>query len=170
MEITVIRDKLLGWIRKYRYVLLILLVGLGMMLLPSGNGKKEKVLQTTEPLKEVKWEISAEELANILSQIKGAGKVEVLLTCAAGEQTLYQSDQRITTSEQGKTSEYDTVILSDSSRTEGALVSQVLPPKYLGAVVVCQGADNPAVRLAVSDAVGKATGLGTDRISVLKMK
>jgi len=36
--------------------------------------------------------------------------------------------------------------------------------------VVCQGADDPAVRLAVSQAVSSVTGISTDRISVLKMK
>jgi stage III sporulation protein AG len=36
--------------------------------------------------------------------------------------------------------------------------------------VICQGAADPAVRLAVVEAVADATGLGADRISVLKMK
>ena len=39
-----------------------------------------------------------------------------------------------------------------------------------GAVVVCQGADQPAVRLDVTNAVAAYTGLGSDKISVIKMK
>lgn len=35
--------------------------------------------------------------------------------------------------------------------------------------MVCQGADNAAVRLAIVEAVSKVTGLGANRISVLKM-
>jgi hypothetical protein len=41
---------------------------------------------------------------------------------------------------------------------------------YQGAVVLCQGAADAAVRLAVVEAVSKATGLGADKICVLKMK
>lgn len=39
-----------------------------------------------------------------------------------------------------------------------------------GCVVVCEGADSPAVRLDVTSAVTAYTGLGSDRISVMKMK
>ena len=39
-----------------------------------------------------------------------------------------------------------------------------------GAVVVCQGADQPSVRLDVTNAVAAYTGLGSDKISVIKMK
>ncbi len=39
-----------------------------------------------------------------------------------------------------------------------------------GCVVVCEGADSPAVRLDVTSAVMAYTGLGSDRISVMKMK
>lgn len=39
-----------------------------------------------------------------------------------------------------------------------------------GAVVVCQGADQPSVRLDVTNAVAAYTGLGSDQISVIKMK
>ena len=50
------------------------------------------------------------------------------------------------------------------------MVRQILSPEYLGAVVVCQGANDVQVRLAVVEAVSKVTGLGADKISVLKMK
>ena len=39
-----------------------------------------------------------------------------------------------------------------------------------GCVVVCTGADSPAVRLDVTNAVAAYTGLGSDKISVMKMK
>ena len=55
-------------------------------------------------------------------------------------------------------------------RADPGLVRQVNPPEYLGAVVLCQGADNPSVKLSIVEAVSKATGLTTDRITVLKMK
>lgn len=39
-----------------------------------------------------------------------------------------------------------------------------------GALVVCPGADNAAVRYCVTNAVSAYTGLGSDKIYVIKMK
>ena len=47
---------------------------------------------------------------------------------------------------------------------------KTLYPVYQGAVVVCEGAERAAVRLAIVEAVSSLTGLGSDKISVIKMK
>lgn len=64
----------------------------------------------------------------------------------------------------------ETVILSRGSSSQEAVVSQVVGPKFRGAVVVCGGGDDPAVRLAIVQAVCSVTGLGADQVTVLKMK
>ncbi|MGN1002105.1 MAG: hypothetical protein ACI4PC_04985 [Oscillospiraceae bacterium] len=55
------------------------------------------------------------------------------------------------------------------SQIEGVGESQVLLSAE-GAVVVCQGCDSAKVRLDVTNAVMAYTGLGSDKISILKMK
>lgn len=149
--------KIRGWVLKYRYVLLVLLAGLVLMLLPSPKEtEQEPVLSEPEPQ-------SADmetRLEKILSRISGAGEVAVMLTESAGETVIYQTD-----GEGG-----DTVLVTDAQRNEEGLVRSREPPCYLGAVVVCRGADSAAVRLAIVEAVSNVTGLGSDRISVLKME
>ncbi len=160
--------KLPELLAKYKYAILVLAVGLVLMLLPSKTETEQPLAENTAaPIQTID---PSQELAQILGQIQGVGKVQVLLTVKAGETTRYQTDDDITTSETGSTVRKDTVIITDSQRNEKPLVVQVLPPEYLGAVIVCQGAENAAVRLAVVEAVCKATGLGSDKISVLKMK
>ena len=61
-------------------------------------------------------------------------------------------------------------MLTDSHRDQVGLVRQTIPPIYQGAIILCQGADSAAVRLAIIQAVAGATGLTSDRITVLKMK
>jgi stage III sporulation protein AG len=170
MDIAVIRNKLAAWIRKYRYIAIVLAVGVVLMLWPTGTNRSEDVISTEPTQERAKLEVTEEQLESVLSQMKGVGKVEVLLTCAAGERSVFHADERSSLSENNQSEEYETVLITDKDRTEEALVSQVIAPEYLGAVIVCQGASDPAVRLAVSDAVSKATGLGMDRISVLMMK
>lgn len=152
--------KIREFLVKYRYALLVLLVGLVLMLLPTGSDSQTKQpITDASPSKELDV---TQELTQILASIQGVGKVQVMLTVEEGEKTVYQYDE--------KASGKDTVIITDGNREESGLVYQVISRKYRGAVVVCQGADSASVRLSVIEAVAKVTGLGTDRISVLKMK
>jgi len=137
------------------------------MLLPvrSGTAKPEEPeLQTvTSPSME-------ERLCDILQQIRGAGLVRVMLTVANGEETIYQFDQNLSIDGSSSSTQKDTVTVTDKDRGQSGLITQVNPPKYQGALVVCQGAENAAVRLAISEAVSSLTGLGTDKITIVRMK
>lgn len=149
-------------VKKYRYVLLVVLAGILLMALPERKEeqeKPEKIVEASQPCLQ-------ESLTDILSQIAGAGKVKVLLTEAAGEQTIYQTDENYA----GSDIRRQTVLVTNASREEAGLVKQVNPPTYQGAIVLCQGADSASVRLSIVEAVSNATGLSTDKISVLKMK
>ena len=166
MDWVSMKDKLTGLVGKYKFVILILLVGLVLMLIPSDR-ESAKVDSPAAAAAET-VDVS-QKLQQILGKMDGVGRVEVMLSVAFGEKTIYQHDQDISGGESG-TNRLDTVIVTDSNRTESGLVQQVNPPTYLGAIIVCQGADNVSVRLNIIEAVSKVTGLGTDRISVLKMK
>ncbi len=169
MDISKISGKAAEWLKKYRYPVLILLIGLVLLTLP---GKKQtETVQT--PLAQNQPAATydlAKELEQILSQIQGVGKVQVLLTQAAGEHYQYHTDEDIQTSEGSSTIRKETVIVTDSDRNQSPLIVQVVPPKYRGAIIVCQGGLDAAVKLAVVEAVSKITGLGANSISVLKMK
>ena len=151
--------------KKYRYGILVVLLGIILMCWPSGERNATALPEQadTESARENSFE---ESLCGILSHIKGAGKVEVLLTEAKGAETMYQLD----INSGSDTARHDTVIITGADRGQTGLIKQVNPPSYLGAIVVCQGADSPSVRLAIVQAVSSVTGLGADRITVLKMK
>lgn len=162
-----IRKKASEAFRKYKFGLVILLLGLVLMWIPEPEQEpsEEPTVSTQSEQKD-----PAVQLEEILGQIDGVGKVRVMLTEATGAQTIYQTDEDQSTSEGSDSRRGDTVIITDENRAQSGLVRQVNPPSYLGAIVVCQGADRASVRLAVVEAVSDATGLGADRISVLKMK
>lgn len=156
------KDRILEYIKKYRYVLIVLLTGVILMVIPVQEDtevpEQVSVIETPTDLQT--------ELENILCHVSGAGTVKVLLTKAAGEQTVYQTDEDISEADIRR----DTVIVSNSTKEEVGLVKQVNPPVYLGAIVLCQGADDANVRLAIVKAVMSVTGLTSDHITVLKMK
>ena len=161
MDLIQLREKISKWIGKYKYIVLVLIVGVCFMLIPS-KSSDEKI--ESKPIQvQTENDSLAEELELILGNIKGAGKVQVMLTVKTGEQIIYQTD---TPSNDRK----DTVIITEEDRGQNGLVQQVISPVYRGAIILCQGADSANVCLAIKEAVSKVTGLDTSEISVLKMK
>ncbi len=155
-------------VKRYSPFLLVLLLGIGLMLLPSKPA--QQVATPPAPAGSDADVDLQSELSNLLSKLSGAGKVQVLLTRKEGEQILYQCNENKVTNDTSGSDSIQTVMVTDNAHNQSGLVRQVNPPTYLGAVVLCQGADSPTVRLAVVEAVSNATGLPTNRISVLKMK
>lgn len=151
---------------KYKYVLLIVVLGIVFMMLPEGEEEDSATAVQTVTAPE---DTITEELCAILGQIEGVGKVKVMITEQTGAETVYQVDEDRTENADSLSVRKETVILSGNG-TESGLIQTVTPPTYLGAIIVCQGADSPAVCLAVINAVSAVTGISTDRISVLKMK
>ena len=154
------RQRINALFGKYKYPILVVLVGLGLLLLPTRETEIPSV--SVETVREASLEQRLEEL---LAQIEGAGAVRVLLTEDVGRETVWQTDVQ---SDADSVRE-DTVILEDSGRNETGLVRRTTEPSYRGAVILCQGADAPSVKLAIVEAVRCVTGLGADQISVQKM-
>ena len=102
----------------------------------------------------------------LLSSMDGVGRVELMLTTSGSEEIFYQTDTRVS----GDTREETTVFSSTQSTQKTPVVTKTKSAPYLGAVVVCDGADSAAVQLRVMQAVSALTGLGSDKISVIKMK
>ena len=152
------------FLKKYRFAMIVLLAGILLLAFPNKEEREEVSIPVSQ-------EISLQDaLEKVLSEIYGAGKVSVLLTQAAGKEVIYQTNDAVSSDESGRNSRRETVLVTGSGREETGLIRQTKAPTYLGAVIVCQGAENASVRLAVVEAVRSATGLTTDRISVLKMK
>jgi len=155
-----------SFLKKYRWAAAVLLAGLLMMAVPE---QQEPPAVTETPAQSVQPELQ-QELEELLSRLEGVGKVRILLTAASGPQTHYQTDEDTQNTADSRDHRVETVVITGADRGETGLVRRVDPPVWLGAVVLCQGADRASVRLAVVEAMTAATGLTSDRISVLKMK
>lgn len=155
-------------LKKYRYFWLVLLIGILFLMLPE-ESKASPPVERSSPAAIVPTSLQ-DQLSELLCKLDGAGKVQVLLTEAVGRETIYETRQEKREDTGSRELQSEAMILEGADRGEYGLVSRVDPPRYLGAVVLCQGADSPSVRLAIVDAVSAATGLGADKISVWKMK
>lgn len=167
MEWLTGKEKITEYIKKYRIVFVVLLLGIFLMILPTKETTEEKAKVEVFPSENPSELADLQEaLSKLLSKLSGAGRVEVLLTISKGERITYQMDESLSSEDVHR----ETVLITNGSREESGLVIQTLPPEFRGAIVLCQGADNAKVHLSIVEAVKNVTGLTSDRITVLKMK
>ena len=152
-------------VKKYRLPLLVLVVGIVLMTLPL-NGKKVK----EETAKEEGFSLTdtEEKMADMLGKISGVGKVRVMLTLESGMTLQLARDKDLSERENERKEDEQVVKINRGSGTQEVVVTHEIYPKYLGAVVVCDGADHPAVRLAVTESIAVLTGLSSEKITVEK--
>lgn len=158
--------KIKGPMEKYRLVWLVILAGLILLMFPVGE--EEEPVQET-PTATTQFDLAALEnrLEEALSKIDGAGEVTVVLTIQNGpRQVLAQDVDRRT----GEGENTETVILSRGSSAQETVAVQELYPSYQGALLICEGGDDPDVRLKLTEATSALTGLGADKISISKGK
>lgn len=154
--------------KKYRFVILVILAGVVLMLLPTHSSDKKE--PRSEPSERETFSLEREEarMEEVLGRIEGAGRLQLMLTLQSGSQLQLAEDSDLTAAADEQRTERSTVTLSRGSGVEDIVVTQQIYPVYQGAVVVCQGADNAAVRLALTEAVCALTGLSSDKVSIVK--
>lgn len=163
--------KVLKYLKEYKYVLVIIGVGILLLLWPFGGGGEEAGDQSAGSLAWSREDFSVEELekrlSETLSRVDGAGQVTVMLTVKQGMERVLAADEKITESESQLSEERETVIISAGGGDEAVLITQHYPT-FRGALIVCEGGDDPRVKLLLTQAVAALTGLGSDRITVCK--
>ena len=154
---------------KYKFVALVVLIGVVLLLWPSGRRESVLPASTTETGTERDVE---GEMEDILSKISGVGQVQVMLT--VDTEDIRQLAQDTELSYQGSAEapeDYERrseTVLTDGDDGEEPVVTQTRRPTYRGALVVCEGGDRAEVKLAVTEAVTALTGLTADRVTVAK--
>lgn len=154
---------------RYKYAALVVLIGAGLLLWPSGKGGTETTLQRRTETVDIR-DIQV-EMEDILGTMSGVGQVKVMLTVDSdGERQLAQDTELSYSGSAAAPEDYSRrseTVLTDGEG-DGTVVTRTLYPTYRGALVVCQGGDRADVRLTVTEAVSALTGLSADRITVAK--
>lgn len=163
-------QKLRSALGKCKYVLLVGLVGVVLLLLPTGEKAGQTTPATASETDLFQVETMERRLETALSRVEGAGEVTVVLTLKDGPRQVLAQDGSASEGESQTTRETSTVMASKGSGTQEPVALQELGPSYRGALVVAPGAGDPQVRLALSEAVSALTGLGADKISICKGK
>lgn len=121
-------------------------------------------------------------LEEILSTMEGAGRVKVMITLKASEETVIEKDtvrQRSGTtevdSEGGSRNTSDisdseeTVYTSIQGGTDAPFVKQIISPQIEGVVVSAQGGNDKTVIKNITEAIQALFGVEVHKIKVIKM-
>lgn len=163
------RERLIAYVKRYKYVVLVALVGVVLMLLPSGGGEQQTA-ESTDISEDAALTETEQRLERLLGRIRGVGQVQVMLTLKSGVALQLAEDRSASLRDTEDRQEREVVTLSRGSGYEDVVVTKKTYPVYQGAVVVCQGAGDSGVQLAVIQAVSVLTGLGSDKITVVQWK
>lgn len=121
------------------------------------------------------------ELEEILSKIKGVGKVKVLITYSESSQivAMYNENKKETSTEEkddtGGTriiTESDSqkdVIYKEKNGEKEPITQKTINPKIEGAIITAEGADSADTKSNIIQAVEAVTGLATHKIQVFTM-
>ena len=157
-----------------KWIALIFILGLGLILLPAENKAKEtKHTEVKESHQEYRENLE-KDLKGILSQVKGVGKVDVLITLDDSGNTYFATDETENISqkneEKNKSRQIQHVLRSNGSNTDEPLITGKKSPKISGVLICAEGANDSAVKNSIKCAVEALLGVGSHRIEVLERK
>lgn len=153
-------------LKKYRYPALVLVLGLLFLLLPTGKQETVEPSGTSES-SGFDLETFTQEAQRVLSQVAGAGQVQLLLTLDTDGHWDYLSDRTASQGENALQTQEQAVLMSQEGAQKPVTVERRYP-EFRGALVLCQGEPGPGLTLALKEALSSLTGLGMDKITVLR--
>lgn len=162
-------EKLRAFFRQYKLIVVLLAVGGILLLLPQNKG--DVVVSGPEIMTAKEEDFSVEhlehKLSEILSRIEGAGRVSVMLTVKSGAERIYASDREMSEQNEQRELQEEMVLISIGDGESAVLIGQNYPV-FQGALLVCEGGDDPLVRLRLTEALTALTGLSSNRVTVCK--
>ncbi|MBQ8815225.1 MAG: stage III sporulation protein AG [Lachnospiraceae bacterium] len=142
----------------------------------EGQGKSGNGAQGTENL--TYEEQLEEKLAAILSRVKGAGAVQVMITLESSSELVLQVDESHTTdvvretdSAGGTRDSNQSSYTKDTVQTgtdDGPYVIKEINPKVSGVLIIAEGAGSAAVKNEICEAVEALFNLPIHKIKVLE--
>lgn len=159
---------------KIAIVAILTVVTVCVYLIP-GSKKEETVINNTTQV-----ETDQEQMEKVLSSIKGAGKVKVMITYVSSDETVAaqkiekQTSTTVDESETGKRTSTTTVENSSpmtlgSGNDESEFAIKNNKAEIKGVIVISQGADDIGVRLKLKKAVETVLQISDSQVEIFTM-
>ena len=104
------------------------------------------------------------KLETVLTKVKGAGKVNVIVTLEKGFEYIYATDEEIRTTSDGTTVTTTNVIMIDGE----PVLQEEIYPVIGGIVVVAEGASDVSVKLNMISIIQTITNIDNTKINIFE--
>lgn len=151
--------------------LAVILVALLVFFLSESFGKSEGASVQKEDNKQSETCSAAaleKKLEEILSSMRGAGKVRVMLTLDRTKEQIIASNEKNTGGEKSVSSESRPATVQSGNREEAIVLSEIFP-RIRGVIVIAEGATDIGVRQSISAAVSTVLGIEEKNVEVFVM-
>ncbi|MCI7813691.1 MAG: stage III sporulation protein AG [Lachnospiraceae bacterium] len=170
------KDQLLIW----------LLVGalIIVIVLPTDSSGSKNVQEKTESVdgEDTISDAKEQRLAEVLSQVEGVGKTQVMITYRSSGEKIVEKDLPVTertvneSDDQGGNSSTvereqneETIYEKGSDGSQTPYVVKVTEPEIAGVLIVAEGGGDPVIAKNITEAVIALFGVEAHKIKVMKM-
>ena len=165
--------KLFGQIKNTKTLAIIFIVGVVLLMLPTGSKEDKQIKKDEDAFLEYQENLE-EDLEEIVSKIKGVGSVDVMVTLEDSGNTYFAKDESEsstkTDDETAKSKDLTHVLKGEGSSEEAPLVTKKTYPLVSGVLICANGADNPQIKNNIIKAAQALLGVKSHRIEVLERK
>jgi len=172
MEIQKVIDK----IRQDKKLMIVLFIGFAgvLMLIFIGSDSETKPLteksetQTSSAVHSTNdiEKMLEEKLVDIISQVKGAGKVSAVVTVGSSGEYVYAENIKKENDSDSMSEDSEIVIYESQNGTDAGLVISIKSPDIIGVAIVCEGGESSVVKAEITKLVTSLYGIGSDRVYV----
>lgn len=141
-------------------------------LLPVGGRDKNKSSETEQitldETQRYKEDIER-QLTEVISQIKGAGNVKVMITLTGTKEYVYAEKSDLDKKTEGTGESVRTqgeIVLAEGGGEKQPVLKKITAPQIGGAAVICDGASDPQTKERIVNVLSAVLGLPYSRISV----
>lgn len=169
--------KKLKTIKNIEIIIALVIISIAVLIYFTIEGKREEEtssISTEKVTNETSLTDGLEDrLANILTEIEGAGKVSVMITYETTSEvvTADKVDTHTTTSGVGdgtvtNTTSNSTPIIVTGVDGSEVIILQEKMPQIKGVIIVAEGADNVAVKMRLMSATSTVLGVNANSIQI----
>lgn len=167
--------KKLKSIKHIEIIIVVIFILILLLICFSGNGvfgflKTKSTVSETQSsatyINTTEYVSSVEtKLENLLSMIKDAGNVKVMVSIDSSVELKFATDEVITTNGQKTETETKIILVEVNGKKQPVIVSEKLP-NVTGVVVVSSGASNTKVKLDIINAIQTLLNIDSSQIQI----
>lgn len=110
--------------------------------------------------------ILEKKVVNIVSQVKGAGKVSAVVSVGSTGEYVYAENTKSESGNDSLSEDSEIVIYETQDGSDSGLVVSIRNPEIIGVAIVCEGGGSSVIKAEVTKLVTSLFGIGSDRVYV----